>query len=432
MHEQHLISIEKSQTLLLNEQSRLLESQGKTVYKFGFGQSPFSPPAFVAQALCDNANEHYYSSVQGVPALREAVAKFHSEQDGLDITADQVFIAPGSKTLLYAVMACYEAVEVFIPAPAWVSYAPQAKMLGHAVTRIPCSYTDRWRVTARALDAALKTRKRPEVPALMILNAPGNPDGLGYSAQELETLAAIMRRHNMLVISDEIYGMLHHDAKHVSLRRFYPEGTIITTGLSKWCGAGGWRLGVAILPTGFSPAFKDTLLGVASEVYSCAPTPVQLAAVAAYNGGQKTMDYICHQRRILKQLGNRVQVQLADAGIRVCPPEGGFYLFVDFMGKEDTFAQLGIDTSEELCERLLADTGVVLLPSTAFGVDSTHLSARLAYVDFDGNAALAASEAVGLDKELPEDFCDRYCARTLEGTAALANWMQTMKAAKQA
>lgn len=432
MHDQHLITIEKSQTLLLNEQSRLLESQGRDIYKFGFGQSPFPPPGFVTEALKENAGQHYYSSVQGIPRLREAVAQFHNAAQGLDISPEQVFVGPGSKTLLYCIMACYEAVEVLIPAPAWVSYAPQAQMLGHAVTRIPCGYGERWRVTPANLRAALKTRKRPEVPLLMILNSPGNPDGLGYNAAELEALAVVMREHDILVVSDEIYGMLHHEGAHASLARAYPEGTVITTGLSKWCGAGGWRLGVAILPQACSATFTETLLGVASEVYSCAPTPVQLAAIAAYEGGQATQDYIGQQRRILKALGNHAQQQLAAAGIRVCAPEGGFYLFVDFSGMEDALARRGIYRSDELCAQLLEETGVVLLPSTAFGMDENHLSARLAYVDFDGRAALEAVSASAADSQLPAGFLMQYCDRTVKGIHALARWTGALGAVREA
>lgn len=432
MHDNHLITIEKSQTLLLNEQSRLLESAGQKVYKFGFGQSPFSPPAFVTEALKQNAHEHYYSTVQGIPALREAAAKFHSEQQGITISAKSIFVGPGSKTLIYSLMACYENAEILIPAPAWVSYAPQAKMLGHASTRIACDYESRWRVTPQALTQAMQNRKNPSAPAVMILNYPGNPDGLCYSRDELKALAEVMREHRILVISDEIYGMLHHEGTHSSLREFYPEGTIITTGLSKWSGAGGWRLGLAILPEDISPRFVDTLLGVASEVYSCAPTPVQLAAIAAYAGGEKTMAYIRHQRRILSQIGQEAYRTLSDAGIRVCSPEGGFYLFVDFMNIQDAFKKRGIATSEALCEALIKDTGVVLLPSTAFGVASEHLSARLAYVDFDGNAAIAASEAIGLDTPLPADFANTYCRTTMDGLRALADWAKAASLAKSA
>lgn len=432
MHENHLISIEKSQTLLINEQSRLLESQGRNIYKFGFGQSPFSPPSFVQKALQDNTSRHEYSSVQGLLPLREAAARFHNAQNNLNFDAAHVIVGPGSKTLIYCIMACFEAVEVLIPAPAWVSYAPQATMLGHAITRIPCSSQDRWHVTASTLTAAIKSRKRPEVPLLMILNTPGNPDGLSYSRAELEALAEVMRQHNVLVIADEIYAQLHHDGAHVSLAECYPEGSIVTTGLSKWCGAGGWRLGLALLPSTFSPAFTDTLLGVASEVYSCAPTPVQLAATVAYNGGTATLDYIRHQQRILKALGKAVQQPLVDAGMNVHAPDGGFYLFVDFTAKEDALARMGIYDSDAVCRQLLEDAGVALLPSTAFGLPSSHLSARLAYVDFDGDAAIAASESIGLDNPLPDDFLQRHCRHTLDGAYAMAQWVKELKAVRYA
>jgi aspartate aminotransferase len=137
----------------------------------------------------------------------------------------------------------------------------------------------------------------------MVFNYPGNPDGLTYTESELTALTTVFRKYNILVISDEIYGLLNHQGNHVSLARFYPEGTIITTGLSKWCGAGGWRLGVALLPTTIEEKLKKTMIGIASETYSCASTPVQYAAIDAYQIGPDVEAYLAHQRRILNRVG---------------------------------------------------------------------------------------------------------------------------------
>src|SRR5689334_3286852 len=123
---QNLRKIEKSQTLLLNEQSRSLEQNGKKVYKFGFGQSPFLPPQRVIDALKANAHRKDYSPVQGIPALREAVAEFHRKLDGIDAKAENVLIAPGSKILIYAILAAFTEADLLVCAPAWVSYVPQA------------------------------------------------------------------------------------------------------------------------------------------------------------------------------------------------------------------------------------------------------------------------------------------------------------------
>lgn len=423
MWNQHLKSVEKSQTLLLNEQSRQLESGGREVFKFGFGQSPFPPLPRAVAALSANAAAKDYTPVQGLKSLRERVAAFHRQADGVDVDADDVLIAPGSKLLLYAVMAEFHRADVLMAAPAWVSYAPQAELLGHAVVRLGTDYERRWRVTPDVIEAAVQQKTDRSLPTLMILNHPGNPDGLGYTDDELRALAATCRRHRVLVVADEIYGLLHHEGRHVSFAQHYPEATVVTGGLSKWCGAGGWRLGVAMLPRGFDPAFKEAVLGIASETYSCAPLPVQLAACEAYRWEPDVHDYLAHQRRLLSAIGQRVAVTLAEAGVQVHRPEGGFYLFPDFSADAPRLRAAGIDTSARLCERLLADTGVALLPGTAFGMASHHLCARLAYVEFDGEAALTASREIGLQRPLDDREMDLIFGKTLRGAQAVARWL---------
>jgi len=189
-------------------------------------------------------------------------------------------------------------------------------------------------------------------------------------------------------MSDEIYGLLHHKGEHVSLAQFYPEGTMVTSGLSKWCGAGGWRLGICHIPTQLGPDYLQRVIGVASETYSCVSTPVQLAALTAYTYDQRIHDFLQQQRAIFSEIGNRCADMLEKGGVRVYRPEGGFYLFPDFSPFSESLVLRGIDTGNALTSRLLQDTGVALLPGSAFGMDENSLTARLAYVDFDGAQAL--------------------------------------------
>lgn len=416
--ETYLKRIEKSQTLLINEQSRAREREGREIYKLGFGQSPFPPPPFIVERLKETAHLKDYSPVQGIAELREAVAQFHRETDKIDIAPENVLVAPGSKILIYTVMAALTKADVLIPVPAWVSYIPQARLIGHNVIKIPTSFEGRWRLTPELLEQAVAKKPDKKIPSILILNYPGNPDGLSYTEAELAALAATTRRHHIIIISDEIYGRLHHNGAHVSIARHYPEATIVTGGLSKWCGAGGWRLGVALLPKAMGAAFKEALLGIASETYSCAPTPVQMAAAAAYRDAAETEGYVSHQRRILAALGNSCYQKLAASGIKVHAPQGGFYLFLDFGSMAGKFP-----TAAALCGQLMEDTGVALLPGGAFGMAAEHLSARLAYVDFDGARALAASEKQGLAKPLPADFIDAYCPKTAKGIDAIGSWV---------
>lgn len=401
--------IEESQTLLINNQSKNLEGLQKKVFKFGFGQSPFLPPVQVMEALKKNVHRKEYSSVQGDPELRQLISNFHFKVNGLRVAADNVMIAPGSKILIYTILLSFKQADVFIPVPAWVSYAPQAKLAGHNIISVGTSFAKRWRVTPESMENA-SAKKKHEV-SIMILNYPGNPDGLTYTKTELEQIAKKAHELNILIIADEIYGLLTHNQKHHSFANFYPEKTITTTGLSKWCGAGGWRLGVALFYEGIEDEFKKTLIGIASETYSCAATPIQMAAKIAYGNVENALEFSKRQCHILEEVGNYCYHELLQADVKLYPPEGGFYLFPDFSNYVERLDKIGINTSNDLCEQILSETGVALLPGSAFGMEENHLTARLSYVDFE-------------DPLQKTDFnLARDCPKIIEGIQALKNWL---------
>lgn len=387
----NLVDTRHSETLLLNEQTQRFESQQRQVYRFGFGQSPFPVPEFIVDALRDNAAAKYYAPVQGVWELRRAIADFHNEVDGFEWDPDEVMIGAGSKILLYCLLAAVKSAEVILVSPSWVSYEPQARLAGHSVTRIQTRFEEEWQLTPDDLDATcaalpLKANK------FLVLNYPGNPTGGSYRPEQLQALAIVARKHDLIVISDEIYGLLHHSGEHVSLARYYPEACIVTGGLSKWCGAGGWRLGMCHIPSALGELYRQRVLGVASETISSASTPIQLAARTAYENLDAVQKFLSRQRQVLHEVGLRGAEHLRNAGVHVHDPVGGFYLFPDFSPFANALASRGIDTSEEFCRHLMDQTGVALLPGSAFGMPSNSLTARLAYVDFDGGRALGVDE----------------------------------------
>ena len=415
------LSVGKSGTLSLNEKSKQLEQNGRTIYKFGFGESPFLPLPNVREALQSANHRKDYTPVMGLLELREKLAEFHSEIDGYPINAEQVLVAPGTKPLLYNLMQAFQDANVFLSAPSWVSYAPQAQIARHNIFKIPTSYKDRWRITPSNLDQVLSSHSDPTKYNLMVLNYPGNPDGLTYSRQELLDITEVLRKHSVWVISDEIYGLLHHEGQHVSLATVYPERTMVTTGLSKWCGAGGWRLGALILPADAPAGLVNALVGLGSETYSCAPAPIQAAAMSAYELDDNLHQYLAGQRKIMSAIGNQIHHQLSSAGVRVHPPQGGFYLLLDFNRFADKLQHQGIESDSQLCEQLMDDIGVALLPGTAFGMAPDTLTARLAYVDFDGTAALA--DVSSFEDGNAESFVTQHAGKMMDGTRLLCEWL---------
>ena len=411
----------QSATLAVNDLSSKLKSEGKTVYRLGLGQSPFPVPVCVVDALKHNAHENAYLPVKGLRELRGAVAEYHRKKDCVEAHPNLVIIGPGSKELMFLLQMVFYG-ELLVPTPCWVSYVPQAKILGKQVRLIHTHWVDKWRVTAESLQKFCDAEHDDYRPRILVLNYPGNPDGCTYTEHELRDLAEVARKYKLILLSDEIYGQLHHKGEHISIARFYPEGTIISSGLSKWCGAGGWRLGTFTFPPDLN-WLLEAMAVAASETYTSVCAPVQYAAVRAFKGGVTIERYLWHARRILATLGNRCARMLKNGGINVHPPEGGFYLFPDFNPLKEKLTEKGISDGETLCRKLLEDTGVAVLPGSSFERPESELTTRIAYVDFDGAKALTASETIPLDKPLPEKFTDSWCHGIIQAIQLIVDWV---------
>jgi len=408
-----------SPTLAIQELSNRLRREGRDIYRLGLGQSPFPVPRPVIEALQVNAYQKDYLPVRGLPLLRETVAEYFRRRHHLPSTGDDVIIGPGSKELLFLLQIVYYG-ELVVPAPGWVSYVPQAQIVGRTVRWVQTRAADGWKLTPDVFTALFQSD--PDRPRIVIMNYPNNPTGSTYTAEELRLLAGIAREHKVIILSDEIYGELHFKGQHVSIARFYPEGTIISSGLSKWCGAGGWRLGAFCFPQSLR-WLLDAMAVVASETFTSTSAPIQFAAVRAFRGGTQIERYLWNSRRLLRGLAREVARRLDSAGLRVVPPAGAFYVFPDFSAHRDRFAERGITTSDELCRRLLAETGVAMLPGTAFGRPPDELTVRIAYVDFDGARALTAVEQLGPEGTIDKEFLGYYCSNVLEALDRLTDWL---------
>src|SRR5215813_76911 len=399
-----------SATLSMNEKCSQLKQQGRKIYQLGFGQSPFPVPETVVETLKANAFQKDYLAVKGLRELREVVAEFHNRVNQLSFAWDNVLIGPGTKELIFLLQLTYYG-DLVLPSPSWVSYQPQAALLGRKVSWLQTRKENGWRLTAEELEKLC--REDPSRPRLLILNYPNNPTGLTFKVAELEELAKVAQDYNLLVLSDEIYGELDHSGTHTSIARYYPEGTIVTSGLSKWCGAGGWRLGTFVFPPNLQ-WLLDAMSTVISETYSAVSAPIQYAAIRAFQGGSEIERYVVQSRRVLRGVARSVSKRLHAYGIDVHPAEGGFYLFPDFTGAQTELLGRDISTSAQFSERLLSETGVALLPGSDFGRPASELTCRLAYVNFNGDECLAAAEKISDEQELSEEFIRKHCVDTME------------------
>jgi len=410
-------TLKPSATLAINERTARLVAQGREVFRFGFGQSPFPVPEIVVEALRRHAHEKAYLPVQGLPQLREAVAGYYRRTEQLNIGPDQVMVGPGSKELMFLLqMACE--VEVLIPAPSWVSYAPQAGLFNRPVHWLATDISDDWRVTPEKLTEAC--REETDRPRLLILNYPSNPTGATYDAEQLEALAGVASEFDLLILADEIYSGFNFAGEHVSIARYYPDGTIISNGLSKWCGAGGWRLGTFVIPE-TAGWLRDAMAAIASETFSSVAAPMQYAAITAFNGGPEIECYLADGRRIMRALLRYATQTLRAAGADVCDAGGGFYLFPRFAGT------VAAKTSAALCERILDEAGVAMLPGSDFGQPPEDLTARIALVDFDGASAMQAVAQLPEGVDPDEIFLRRHCEAVVNGVDRLCAWVSDGK-----
>ena len=416
----NLNGLDQSDTLAINEKSKELLASGKKIYRFGLGQSPFPVPNCVVEALRLNADQKDYLPVKGLLPLREAVAEFHRKKDNIETNAENVMIGPGSKELVFLLQLVFNS-EIIIISPCWVSYIPQAKIIGKKISIIHSSYEDKWQLTPKLFRDYLKKRNIKNTLTLMILNYPGNPDGVSLNEEYLKEIATLARENNIYILSDEIYGQLNHSGRHVSIAKFYPEGTIISSGLSKWCGAGGWRLGTFTFPKNLNWILEKMAI-VASETYTSVSAPIQFAAIKAFKCGAEIEEYLWRARKILSKIGNECAEKLNHAGIRTHAPVGGFYLFLDFSHFSDKIHSRGIKTSKELCHTMLNETGVAILQGSSFNCREDLFTARMAYVDFDGARVMAAAKTIPIHESLPDTFTKTYCNKVLEGVDKLIGW----------
>jgi len=411
-----------SATLAINEKCNELQKQGKDVFKLGLGQSPFPVPEPLVEALKANAHQKDYLPVRGLKQLREAVAEYNFRTQKVETSPEDIMIGPGSKELIFILQLVYYG-DLIIPTPSWVSYAPQAKIIGHNVQWASTREDNFWRLSYEELEAICE--KDPDRPRIVILNYPSNPTGYTYPIERLKLLAQVARKYQVVLVSDEIYGGIHHQGQHVSIARYYPEGTIISSGISKWCGAGGWRLGTFSFPASLK-WLMDAMAVVASETFTSTSAPIQYAAVEAFKENPEIDHYLHHSRKILRTLAKYITDKLNSMSIPVHQPHGGFYFFPNFEQYREKLEKKDIFTSSDLCYAILNDTGVAMLPGKDFGRSPSELTARIAYVDFDGKKALEAAMKDHSENGLDEDFIRFYCPRIVHAFDNLGNWLEEL------
>jgi aspartate aminotransferase len=370
-----------SATLAVNEAIARKRRRGERVLPLGFGEAGIPIHPALTRELGAAAGRGGYGPVAGSAALRAAAAGYWGRR-GLPTDPGTVVAGPGSKPLLFALLTALGG-DVVVAAPSWVSYAAQASLAGLDPIRV-ATPPGEGGVPSPALlaDAVVRARARGRDVRAVVVTLPDNPTGTIASEATVRRLCAVAREQDLVVISDEIYRDLVHAPGGTvpSPAQYAPERTVVTTSLSKSLAAGGWRIGVARLPEGpFGRALRDSLMGVASEIWSSAPAPMQHAAAFAFAEPPELVEHVDRSRRLHAAVAGAVADRFAAAGARVVRPEAAFYLYPDFGPMRDELeAAHGIRTAPDLTHLLLERYGVGVLPGSSFGDAPAALRMRVA------------------------------------------------------
>lgn len=362
--------ISPSMTLAMSAKSAEMKAAGEKVINFGVGEPDFITPEHIIQAAKDAMDAGYtkYVAAAGLPALKKVVCKKFARENALEYDPSQIVISNGGKhAILNAVAAVVEeGDEVIIPSPYWLTYPEVVRFFGGVPVYVPTTRENGFKMTAEQLEAAITPKT-----AMLIFNSPCNPTGAVYSEEEIKAIAAVCEKHELCVLSDEMYEKLIYDGlKHYSIAQVSPkmkELTILVNGVSKSYAMTGWRLGYLAASAPVAKAIGSFQSHATSNVN----TITQYAALAALEGDQQPLEDMvkAFAGRRLKML--EILDGYKDLGLDYVKPEGAFYvmLVVDkFYGK--SCGAKKIEGSMDFSMELLAEQKVAATPGICFGDDS--------------------------------------------------------------
>jgi aspartate aminotransferase len=365
-------NISPSPTLAVDAKAKALAAAGEDVCGFAAGEPDFDTPEHIKEACVAalKAGKTKYAPTPGIEPLRQALADKYLADYGLKVAPSQVIVSPGGKFSCYlAILAtCSPGDEVIIPAPYWVSYPEMAKLAGAKPVFVLADDSTGFRLTPAQLEAAITPRTR-----LLVLNSPSNPTGAVYSRAELEAIVAVALKHNLYILSDEIYEHLTYDgAKHHSPATFSKEAearTIIVSGFAKTYAMTGWRLGTTVAPAPIAKAIAE----LQSQMTSNATTFAQWGALAALKEREKTQAALAQMLAAFDRRRKFLHAELNKIpGVKCLLAEGAFYLFPNI-------SSFGL-SSEVFCTQLLDQKKVAAVHGSAFGAEG-YL--RLSYATSD-------------------------------------------------
>ena len=377
--------LQPSATLAMSQKSAELKAQGIDIINMSVGEPDFNTPDAIKQAAHQAIDDNYsrYSPVPGYPVLREAIVQKLKRENGLDYSTNQILCSNGAKqSVCNTIMALVnEGDEVIVPAPYWVSYPQMVILADGTPVFIEATIEQDFKITPEQLEAAITPKTRA-----LILCSPSNPTGAVYSAEELEGLATVLRRHErVIVIADEIYEHINYVGKHASIAQIpdMKDRTVVINGVSKAYAMTGWRIGFIAAPEWIVKGCNKL-----QGQYTSGPCSVsQIAAAAAFSGDQQCVEDMRQAFERRKNLIVRLAREIP--GLEVNEPHGAFYLFPKcsaYFGK--SYNGRTINNSTDFAMYLLEEGHVATVGGDAFGSPECF---RMSYDTSDDNIREAMS-----------------------------------------
>ncbi|MBE3552364.1 MAG: pyridoxal phosphate-dependent aminotransferase [Kyrpidia tusciae] len=370
--------IAPSPTLSIDAKTKAMVSRGEQVINLSVGEPDFETPpeASLAAVGAIAAGFTKYTAVAGIMELRRRISQKLEQENGLRYEPDEILVSVGAKHSLFNIMLTLvdPGDEVIIPAPYWVTYPEQVRLAGGVPVILPTDESTGFKVTPGQLKEALGPKTKA-----VILNSPSNPTGAVYRREELEALAEVLRPADCYVISDEIYEKLIYGVEHVSIASLDEEifrKTLVVNGFSKAFSMTGWRLGYTAGP-------KDVIKAMTSLQSQSTSNPTSIAQKAGvvaldHFDPDVVEEFRARRDYVLERLRGMPYISCAE-------PEGAFYLFPNvskLLGGR--YRGQTIDTSDRLCELLLEEARVSLVPGSGFGApNNIRLSYAVSRVDLE-------------------------------------------------
>lgn len=357
------LSLKPSSTVAVTSRALELRRQGVDVISMSVGEPDFDTPDHVKAAAIAaiESGKTKYTAVNGIPELREAISAKFARENGLSYAPDAVTVTSGGKQALFnAFFALLNpGDEVLIPAPYWVSYPEMVALTGAVAVAVPTTPESGFLLDPEELEARVTPRTR-----MIVLNSPGNPTGAVFPPEVLRAVAAVAQRHDLVIVTDEMYEHLVYDAEQVSIGTFAPEHTLTINGASKAYAMTGWRIGYAGGPKGVIAAMN----ALQSQSTSNASSVSQYATLAALSDHAHTAAFVEMARVAYRERRDRIVAGLNALGLRTPTPQGAFYVMADT-------TPLHADELEA-ARRILDDARVAVVPGTDFAAPG---QVRLSY-----------------------------------------------------